>query len=101
MITKIPPYNVIMMNSLPKYCIHRSNTIELRVGSIVVLDTAIIGCGIVNHHHHCSTHWRGRGYKCHSSAVDAGSLDTGSAIYEDIIIHNQRMTFTTTTTLLQ
>ena len=70
----------MMMDSLPKYRVRRNNTIELRVGGIVILDTAIIGCGIVNHHHHCSTHWRGRGCECLSSTVDAGSTDTGLAI---------------------
>ena len=81
---------IMMMDSLPKYCVRRNNTIELRVGSIAVLDTAIIGCGIVNHHHHCSTHWRVRGCECHSSAVDASSIDTGSTvgIIIETIIHD-------------
>ena len=68
------------MNSLPKYCVRRSNTIELRVEGILVLDTAIISCGIVDHHHHCSTHWNVRASECRSSTADAGSLDTGSAV---------------------
>jgi hypothetical protein len=67
---------MVNMKSLPKYCVRWNNTIELRVEGIVVLDTVVIGCGIVNHHHHWSTHWRVRGSESQSSAVDAGSLDT-------------------------
>ena len=74
------------MNSLPENSGGRNNIIELRIEGIVVLDTATFGCGIVNHHHHCSTHWRVRGCECLSSAIDTGSLDTGSTVGIETII---------------
>ena len=57
-----------------------NDVVELRVEGIAVLNTAITGCSSIYHHHHCSTHWRRRGCECLSSAVDAGSLDTGSTV---------------------
>ena len=57
-----------------------NDIVEHRVEGIAVLDTAIGDWGIVNHHHHCSTHWRVRVGECLSNAVDAGSIDTGSAV---------------------
>ena len=71
---------VSILLDLPKNSGGGNNVIELRVEGIAVLDTAVGDRGIVNHHHHCSIHWRVRGCECHRSAVDAGSLDTGSAV---------------------
>ena len=72
-------HKIIVETGLPENSDGRNDIIELRVESIVVLDTIVGDLGIVNHHHHCSTHWRVRGCECHSSAVDAGGLDTVSA----------------------
>ena len=69
-----------LATGLPENSGGGNDIIELWVEGIAVLDTAVGDWGIVNHHHHCSTHWRVRGCECHSSAVDAGSTDTGSAV---------------------
>ena len=71
---------------LPKYCVRRSDTIELRVGGIRVLDTDITDRGTVNHYHHCSIHWRVRGSELHSGTGDVGGLDTGLAVRMETII---------------
>jgi hypothetical protein len=65
---------------LPENSGGRNDIVELRVGGKVVLDVVVADWGIVNHHHHWSTHWRVRGSEFYSSAADVGSLDTGSAV---------------------
>ena len=65
---------------LPKNSGGGNDVVEFRIEGIAVLDTAVGDWGIVNHQHHCSTHWRVRSCECLSSAVDTGSLDTGSAV---------------------
>ena len=67
----------MMVNSLPKYCIHRTDTVKLRVEGVRVLDTVITDCGTVNHYHYCSTHWRSSEF--HSGTGYIGGLDTDSA----------------------
>ena len=69
-----------LATGLPENSGGGNDIIELWVEGIAVLDTAVGDWGIVNHDHHCSTHWRVRGCECHSSAVDTGSTDTGSAV---------------------
>ena len=72
--------------SLPKYCVHRRDTVELRVGCIHILDVSIPDCGTVNHYHHCSIHWRSRGSEFRSSAGDVCGLDTGLAVRIETIL---------------
>ena len=69
----------LLTTGLPENSGGRNDIIEHRVGGIAVLDTAVADWGIVNHHHHYSTHWRVRVGECLSSTVDAGSTDTGLA----------------------
>ena len=72
-------YMQYLTTGLPEYSGGGNDVVEHWVEGIAVLDTAIIGCSSIYHHHHCSTHWRVRGCEFHSNAVDAGSIDTGSA----------------------
>ena len=71
---------------LPKYCVCRRDTIELRVEGIHVLDISIADCGTINHYHHCSTHWRSRGSEFHSGTGDICGLDTGLAVRMETIL---------------
>ena len=70
----------LINTGLPKYCVHRRDAVELRVGGIRVLNTVITDRGTVNHYHHCSTHWRVRGSELHRGTGDICGLDTGSAV---------------------
>ena len=76
----IEVHTLIVVNSLPKYCVHRRDAVELRVGGIRILDTVITDCGTVNHYHHYSIHWRSRGSEFHSGTGDIFGLGTGSAM---------------------
>ena len=69
-----------MIVGLPNNSICRRNTEELRVERIVILNTVITDCGIVDHYHHCSIDWRVRGSEFHSGTIDVGWLDTGLAV---------------------
>ena len=78
---------IVKSLSLPKYCIHWEDTVELWVEGIVILDSIITDCGIVDHQHHWSTHWRVKGCsQCHCGTADVGSLD-GSAVKIETIIN--------------
>jgi hypothetical protein len=65
---------------LPENSGGRNDVVEFRIGGKVILDTVVADQGSIDHHHHWSTRWRIRGSECHSSAVNAGSLDTISTV---------------------
>ena len=75
---------IMMVNGLPKYCVCRSNTIELRVEGIHVLNTVITDRGTVDHYHHCFIPWRSRGSEFRNGTGDICGLNTGSAVRIEI-----------------
>ena len=49
---------ISILLGLPENSGGGNDIIELRVEGIAVLDTVVGDWGIINHDHHCSTHWR-------------------------------------------